>query len=336
MSFYSIIKRPRYGNSRRQRFLLLFILICFWNANLMAAPPLVIKTFKSVNIYEKVILLGKISQISGEDKKMIQILKQIKLGRAPLPGKSRFLDGDYIKIKLRQAGIDLTQIDLQAEKNIQVVRSFQEISKQQIRNVIHKYLTRNMPWDKNQARIKRIKVDRSIKVPRGRISTIISIPPQNDFLGNLPVSVDLSVNQIKIKRVWATAYIEVLTDVVLAKKPLGRNQIISKKDVVIEKMDLANLPADIITQIADVIGKRVKKKLKPGTVLRKDFVTLPAIVKKGDLVLIIAQSKDLMITTQGIIKEKGRVGDRIRVVNLDSNKTIYARVKNSSTVQVNW
>ena len=302
----------------------------------MAAPPVIIKTFKRVNIDEKVILLGKISQISGEDKKLIRTLKQIKLGRAPLPGKSRFFDGDYIKIKLRHAGIDLSRIDLRTEKNIELIRSFQEISKKQIRNVIHKYLTKNMPWDKDLARIKRINVDRGIKIPRGRVSTRVSIPSQNDFLGSLPVSVDLSVNQIKIKRIWATAYIEVLTDVVLAKKPLGRSQIITNQDVVIKKMDLANLPTDIITQKADVIGKRVKRNLKPGSVLRKDFVTLPPIVKKGDLVLIIAQAKGLRISTQGIVKEKGCAGDRIRVVNLDSNKTIYARVKNSSTVQVNW
>lgn len=302
----------------------------------MAASPVSIKTFKKVNIDKKVILLGKISQISGEDKKLIQTLKQIELGRAPLPGKSRFFDGDYIKIKLRQAGIDLTRIDLRTEKNIELIRSFQEISKKQIRNVIHKYLTGNMPWAKDRARIKRISVDRSIKVPRGRISTRVSIPSQNDFLGSLPVSVDLSVNQIKIKRIWATAYIEVLTDVVLAKKPLGRSQIITKQDVVIKRMDLANLPKDIITQKADVIGKRIKRNLKPGSVLRKDFVTLPPVVKKGDLVLIIAQTKGLRISTQGIVKERGRAGDRIRVVNLDSNKTIYARVKNSSTVQVNW
>jgi flagella basal body P-ring formation protein FlgA len=60
------------------------------------------------------------------------------------------------------------------------------------------------------------------------------------------------------------------------------------------------------------------------------------LVKRGDLVVIIAESKGLKITTRGQVKKKGRLGEQIPVVNLDSNKVLYARVIDANTVKVDF
>jgi len=53
-------------------------------------------------------------------------------------------------------------------------------------------------------------------------------------------------------------------------------------------------------------------------------------------VSILAESKGLRVSDIGIAKEGGRRGGRIRVVNMDSNKGVYARIIDSSTVKVEF
>jgi flagella basal body P-ring formation protein FlgA len=53
-------------------------------------------------------------------------------------------------------------------------------------------------------------------------------------------------------------------------------------------------------------------------------------------VTIIARLEGLKITTLGEVKRKGRQGERIPVLNIDSRKVIFARVIDANTVAVEF
>jgi flagella basal body P-ring formation protein FlgA len=133
-----------------------------------------------------------------------------------------------------------------------------------------------------------------------------------------------------------TVDIEVLTEVIVAKRPIGRYKMITKDDICLQKKDISNLSSNIITNSEDVMGKRAKRVINAKTVLRADLIEFPSLVRRGDIVSIIAESEGLRITALGEVKEKGSKGQRVRVVNLDSKKGIYARVLDSNTVVVNF
>jgi len=60
------------------------------------------------------------------------------------------------------------------------------------------------------------------------------------------------------------------------------------------------------------------------------------ILKKGDMVTIVAESDDLKVTVPGRVLEKGYLGELIEIQNVMSRKKIYARVVNSSIVIVDF
>jgi flagella basal body P-ring formation protein FlgA len=139
------------------------------------------------------------------------------------------------------------------------------------------------------------------------------------------------------KRVWAIADIEVRKEVVVAKRPLGRYREITEDDIALKEMDMANLPSDVLTDYGDILGKRTRKRIHVNAVLRSDMVEFPPLVKRGDVVVVIAESAGLRITAMGVVKgREGRAGERIRVENLDSKKSIYAQVVDSKTVRVDF
>ena len=62
----------------------------------------------------------------------------------------------------------------------------------------------------------------------------------------------------------------------------------------------------------------------------------PPLVKRGDVVMIVAETNGLKITALGQVKKKGARGDRIPVVNFESQKVLYARVMDANTVKVDF
>ena len=122
-----------------------------------------------------------------------------------------------------------------------------------------------------------------------------------------------------------TAVVEVLANAVVTTRPLGRFKPIEESNVEVRPVDVSGLPSDYIADPEAVLGKRTRRLLDANTVLRPDLVESQPIVKRGDRVRIIFESAGMRITAVGEVKQKGCMGERIPVVNLDSNKVIQAR-----------
>ena len=314
----------------------LFFFILEISANLSAAGMTSIRVLKKAEIEDDKMLLGKIAMIKGEDSELVQKLRAIVVGSAPLPGKSRRIDEHYIKIRLKQNGVDLSRIILEVPEKNEISRGFIEISRERIEKIAMDFIYKKIPYERNRARVKEIRINRSVVLPKGSVTCKVVSPPNMDFFGLIPLSISFNVNGRFQKKVSVTVDIEVLTEVVVTKRPIGRYKMITEDDICLQKRDMSNLSSNIITNSEDVLGKRAKRAINAKTVLRADLVEFPSLVRRGDIVSIIAESDSLRITALGEVKEKGRKGQRIRVVNLDSKKGIYARVLDSNTVVVDF
>ena len=306
------------------------------SSHIFAAGINTVRVFERSEVKYDRIRLGEIAEIKGEEPALLKKLREIVIGKAPLPGKSRRIDSDYIRIRLKQNGIDLSQIRLRVPIKAEVSRSFIEISKEKIEKIVLGSVYGLIPWEKDQVRIKKICVSNSALLPEGNITYKVVAPRNTDFLGNVPLSVLFKVNRRLEKKIWATVNIEVLTEMVVTKRPLRRYHMITEDDIHLKKMDLSKVKSNAMTTYEDVLGKRTKRAINTGEVLRTDHIELPPLVKRGDVVSIIAETDGLRITALGEIKKKGCRGERIKVLNLDSKKCIYARVLDSNTVRVDF
>jgi flagella basal body P-ring formation protein FlgA len=317
-------------------FLLVFFGVAGISGEIDAADLIRISILPNVEINGEDILLGEIAGFEGYDSLLIQKLSSIVVGRAPLPGESRTLEKKSFKLRLKQNRINLSQLALDIPAKVVVTRNYIDVSREKIKMLVSDYIHKNILKDNADGSIKDIQVADSLQLPNGRI-TFKVIPPRNrDLLGKIPFSVHFDVNGKFYRRVWATATVEVMAEVVVTTKPLGRHKPISEDDIELLKMDLAKLPAGMITDPEVVLGKRTKRAIGAKTVLRTDQVEFPPLVKRGDVVVIIAESGGLKITALGQVKKKGRLGESIPVMNFDSKKILYGRVLDSSTVIVEF
>ena len=303
---------------------------------LAAAEMTTIRIKDQVEIENGEVLLGQIASIESSDTQLVQQLQDIVIGTAPLPGRTRQYDQGHLKKRLRQHHINLDGVHLKGPRRVSISRSHVEIDKSKIEKIVSDFITQNIPQENKTVRIKEIKVSDRVVLSKGRIAYKVAAPGMRPLKGTFSIAVDFSVNGHFEKKVWATAIVEVWGPVVVTRKPLGRYKPITEDDIMLQTMDLTHLSSNVVTDPEAVLGKRTKRVIGAQTPLRVDSIELPPLVKRGDLVVIIAQSKGLKITTRGLVKKKGRLGDRIPVVNVDSKKVLYARVIDSNTVQVDF
>jgi flagella basal body P-ring formation protein FlgA len=307
-----------------------------WPASSGATQTAVIRIHDRAEIDGDEILLGQIAVIEGSDPLWIQQLKSIVIGRAPLPGKARQYDQRYLEMRLRQQHVDLSAVILEVPKIVEVARSGVKIEETELKKIISDYILRNIPRDNETVRIKEIRVPQHVVLPTGRVAYKVAAPRNPELMGKCSIAIDFSVNGHSQKKVWATATIEKLGPVVVTRKPLGRHKPITEDDIELQTMDLAELPDGVITDPGAVLGKRTRRAIGAQTALRANLVELPPLVKRGDLVVVVAECNGLKITTLGQVKKRGRLGERIPVVNMDSKKILYARVIDSNTVKVDF
>ena len=295
-----------------------------------------IKIAADIKVDAEDILLGNIADIEGPDALLVQKLKSVEVSSAPLPGESRVLEKNIFNMRLKQNGFDLSQLALTMPDEVVVTRNFIEVGPEKIKMLVSDYILKNIVKNNVDAEIKEIQVDDSLRLPKGRITFKIVPPASRDLAGKIPLAVHFEVDGKFYKRVWATATVEVMAEVVVTRKPLGRHKPIDEDDIEVLKMDLAQLPSDVITDPEAILGKRTKRAVGAKTVMRANLVEFPPLVKRGDVVMIIAESRGLKITALGQAKKKGRLGESIPVINYDSKKVIYAQVLDSNTVKVEF
>ncbi len=174
----------------------------------------------------------------------------------------------------------------------------------------------------------------TITVPAGRISyrstkNTSSLSPGKKF-----ITAVILVNNQEQATVKMYGDVHFWGNVISAAGPLSRRTILTKDDLVTEFMDISMLGDGIIADVDDIIGKQTKKSLMSGAVLYSRYLKNPALVKRGDLVTILATVGSLRVTVPGEIKNTGGLGDTVRVKNMMSRRTLQARVIDEGLVEI--
>ena len=323
---------------RLAKSLVMLVLILSTNlaASTVAAQITTIKVLENGEVKGPNIHLGEIAQIDGDDPQLVQALSEVVIGKSPLPSRMRVIETQFIKLRLRQKGFNVSAFNLGGSPKINIIRSYIEIGKKEIQEILSDFLYGNVLKGNSSARVKSLDVPDRITLPRGRITYRVSPPKNTRYVGLVPLSIEFSVDGEIQKKVRANAMIEMMVEVVVAKKPLRKHIPITEDDIEVHKMDLAELPHNVITDPEEVLGKRTRRAIGSKTVLRTDLIELPPIIQRGDIVVVVAESNGLRITALGKAKRKGRLGERIPVENFDSKKILHAEVVDSRTVRIDF
>jgi len=313
------------------------ILFCLFCMDVVASSQgTQIKILSRSEVNQETIRLGAISEIQSHTWEETKKIGDISIGPAPIFGRIRNIRKIDIIEKLRQNRIDLSNLQIESPEEIKVIRSFVKISKEEIEKNVLSEIKRVGLWDDEYIKIKKVQVGNGVTLPKGSITYQIELSQKYNSKGPVLLPVTIKVGEHFEKEITATVYREIFADVVVTKNSLRRYQTISKNDIHLKKMDMSKISSNIILDCNEVLGKRTKRAIYPKTALRADLVEWPPIIRRNDIVTIIAEIGNLRVTTVGEAQERGRKGERIKVINTDSGEKIYARVVDIKTVRIDF
>ncbi len=282
------------------------------------------------------IRLGEVAEIACAETELRRRLEGLVIGKAPLPGRSRPITADYVRLRLRQLDIGADRIVLGGAERIEVSMPGVAVSEEQVRQIVTGFVKTSGIWGDAEVKVAELTISADRTLPKGRATYRVLPPRHMRSLATVPLSVVFDVDGRFQKTIRATARVEALAPVVVAARPIGRLKPISTDDLKMEKMNLAELPTGVMTDADDIIGKRARRNIHAGDILRPDLIEMPPLVKRGDMVVIVAESEGIKVTATGEVKSDGLRGDQVKVVNLDSNKRFSARVVDKKTVMVDF
>lgn len=132
--------------------------------------------------------------------------------------------------------------------------------------------------------------------------------------------------------IWVLALVvsPAAAETVIAKHTIRAQQIIATSDLAVAK-GVTPGTASTLEQVAGLEARRV---IYAGRPVALSDVGPPALVERNEIVPLAYRVSGLTIKTEGRALGRGGLGDRIRVMNLDSRAPVNGVIDKTGTVWV--
>ncbi len=137
-----------------------------------------------------------------------------------------------------------------------------------------------------------------------------------------------------VREIRATADVSLFVPVVVSVRDIPAGGVVGPEDVVVRKREYTQATASLLLRDTDAVGRKARWRIVAGVPLRKDYLEDTAALRRGDPVLLVAESGRVRITGRGVALQGGRVGDVVLVRNLASGKETHGRLAEGRVVRM--
>ncbi len=148
------------------------------------------------------------------------------------------------------------------------------------------------------------------------------------------VTVRISCDDDSPWSIFVPASVNLFREVVVIARPVKRNTLLQENDLVLAERDLASLSQGYFTELKQVSGSEARRAMQVDQVVTPGQIQAPAMVKRGDHVVITAISGNIRVRMPGEALADGSLGQQIRVRNTRSQRIVHARVTAPGHVEV--
>lgn len=192
------------------------------------------------------------------------------------------------------------------------------------RSVLKKYLKDHYPW-----------AEIEILDLTGEVSS--KVPPEKVYLIQGPLGRAMFSMVFKSgEKAVVQAHIRAMDWVVTSRRPLKRTQTIRKEDVYLALMDVRRMPRNALTRLESAWGKTLTQSLGANMPMVEGNMGEIPLIKKGQMITMVASVPGLKITAPGEARQDGYFGQALKVVNLSSKQAVRGIPLDENHVQVEF
>lgn len=135
--------------------------------------------------------------------------------------------------------------------------------------------------------------------------------------------------------VYVPVTVRVQAPVVVAARPLPSGRQLVAEDLSLQMAELTQLPAGVISNQEDALGKVLSYGVVAGNPLRQDMLRAPILVRQGQSVRLVAQGAGFKVSSEGRALNNAAIGQQVQV-KAQNGQTVSGIVKPDGTVEVRY
>ncbi|MCX7822991.1 MAG: flagellar basal body P-ring formation chaperone FlgA [Syntrophobacterales bacterium] len=262
----------------------------------------------------------------------------IYIGEAPQVGEVKYVQVELLRSYLKKIvegnGQSFDRVEVIIPSEIVVTRKSTNIPKEEIEQAFRDYVIKHISWNSENIEIKNIKLSGLPVVPVGERVIKVTSESQELTGGNVTLNFQITVDGRPVQSFNVTGLVDLYDNVFHVVKDITRGSILQPQDIVIKRAKVTDDPKGYAKRELDALGKKVLKDFSAGEPLRLSYLDNPVVINKGDIVKLVVSKPGLVLTAKGEAKSDGRIGDRVKVMNISSKRIIQGWVKDKETVIV--
>lgn len=286
----------------------------------------VIRIAERIEVSSERMSLGDIARILPANAE----LANVPIGYAPYPGHYRWITKPDIKRYLYKWGLD-QGVEIQMDDRILITRESQQVQPDVIEEEVLKFLSAINPGVRIS--IQKIQIPQDLFLPTGSFQLSIDAPPSIDRLSGLSLKLNFYSDGEHLKSRWVRVKAVAEAPIVVVNKDVPYGQPLKPSDLEIEDRQSDRL-GGFFTNRVDVIGSVAKRSLREGEVVTKKDLREAVLVKRGDVVTLLARGPAFVVSALGRSRDSGSRGDAVVIENLESKELVHATVVGNKTVEV--
>lgn len=282
------------------------------------------------------ITLGSAAVIDAGDLSAVELkkLKELKLGRSPLPGYEKKLSQALVEISIKNLGYDNDDFRLTMPSNASVRRNSSQITAQKIAEVVKNQLKKKVDIDKDKILIKISRHPDPIKIPAGEYELIID-ENYNLRMGQNTVALEIYQNGSQYKKIYVPLKLGVKMTVFKAKRRFNHGEKINREDFEKVEDEIYSDKNNLVSEWNNkkISGKIFRKSLPAGSYLSYDDFKDPVLIRWGDKVKAVVEINNISVTAFVTARGRGKLGDIIEVENPQTGFRFQAEIISASEVR---
>ena len=186
--------------------------------------------------------------------------------------------------------------------------------------------------DRYELKLEFGKLDNRLRLKKCLKKLRVFLPVNREPVGSVSLGIRCASPEWKVH---LPVKVKAYTQVLVASRPIVKDSMIQRADLQFVHQDIGRFHTGIFTNPDDLIGMVAKRSIRHDAVITARMVKPKRLVKRGDMVTIIAESNGIKIRTMGKALMDGSHGQIIQVKNKRSGRELSAEVIARLTVKVN-
>ncbi|MCE9612536.1 MAG: flagellar basal body P-ring formation chaperone FlgA [Chthoniobacter sp.] len=175
-----------------------------------------------------------------------------------------------------------------------------------------------------------------VQLPEAEFAIAIVTMPANGLSGSFTLRVKVTSGGRLISDCQVSVAAELWQDAWVASSRLDRGQPLSADQLSLQKVDVLRERLPLVSAEIDPTALDLVTSVAAGRPLARRDVAGRPIIRKGQVVEVVAQQGLIAISMKALALESGAAGDLIRLRNIESRREINGEIVNESKVQIHF